>query len=486
MSDTEQPAPRAFISYSWSNSDHEKWVLDLATELRESGVDVTLDKWDLREGQEAAAFMESMVTDKTLQKVIIISDKQYTTKSNERQGGAGTEAQIISKELFETQDQSKFVALTTERDDKGQMYLPAYYTSRIYIDFSEQPRSADSFEQLLRWLFDKPLHERPALGKKPAFLDSEQNVRLATNTEFTRAQSAIKEGRTNALTAVQDFFAKMIEQLPLLRFEGDPRKDYETFKNNLAAFIPYRNQIIEIVNLIARSKLSIEYYEAIHRFIEDFMYLFEPPEGVNQWRETDFKNFKFWGYETFLYIVAILIKEREYDGFDVIITRPFYIQNSRRNDKTRSLSDLYFYSETFEYWNKAKELRRVSLSTDFIHERSTGSGVRFHYLAQADFILYFRAEINQMRGGNYDTWFPMLMIYHDNHSGPFEIFARAASAKELPAALKFLGLQDKSEFDAMILPFVDGTRRGPSLSSYSFSRFDPPILVGYDKLCTRP
>jgi hypothetical protein len=40
--------PKAFISYSWSSQEHQRWVLDLATQLRENGVDVTIDKWDLK------------------------------------------------------------------------------------------------------------------------------------------------------------------------------------------------------------------------------------------------------------------------------------------------------------------------------------------------------------------------------------------------------------------------------------------------------
>ncbi len=55
---------RLFISYSWSTPEHEDWVLRLATELRESGIDVILDKWNLKEGHDAFAFMEKMVSDK--------------------------------------------------------------------------------------------------------------------------------------------------------------------------------------------------------------------------------------------------------------------------------------------------------------------------------------------------------------------------------------------------------------------------------------
>lgn len=485
MSEKEQPAPRAFISYSWSNSDHEAWVLDLATQLRESGIDAILDKWDLREGQEAYAFMESMVTDNTVQKVIIVSDEQYATKSNERRGGAGAEAQIISKKLFEMRDQSKFAALITERDDNGNAHLPAYYTSRIYIDFSDPTCFADSFEQLLRWLFDKPLNVRPALGKKPVFLDDDHGVKLATNTEFMRAQSSIRDGRLQALTSVQDFFAKVIEQLPLLGFEGNPCDDYDRFTSNIAAFIPYRNQIIEIVNLIAKNRLNVEFYEAIHRFIEEFMHLFNPAKGVNNWREINFDNFRFWGYEIFLYIVAILVKERALDGLDIILSKPFYIENSRKNDKIASTSELYYHLKSFEYWNEKNNLRKLSLTADFIHNRSKGSGIHFHNLAQADFILYLRGVIHDANGINSYRWFPLLLIYHDGHDGPFEVFARAVSSKEFPIALRLLGLKNKTDLDIILKPFADGIRQGPSFGGFSDHVY-PPALIGYDKLCTRP
>lgn len=61
---SDESAPKLFISYSWSSPEHEAWVLNLAEELRSNGVDVVFDKWDLKEGHDAIAFMEQMVTDK--------------------------------------------------------------------------------------------------------------------------------------------------------------------------------------------------------------------------------------------------------------------------------------------------------------------------------------------------------------------------------------------------------------------------------------
>jgi hypothetical protein len=123
--------PKLFISYSWSSKEHEEWVLQFATNLRDSGVDVILDKWDLREGHDAHAFMERMISDADLKKVALICDQTYVEKANARSGGVGAEAQIITSEIYISQEQSKFVAIVKENDIKGKPYIPNYYKSRI-------------------------------------------------------------------------------------------------------------------------------------------------------------------------------------------------------------------------------------------------------------------------------------------------------------------------------------------------------------------
>ena len=133
------------------------WRWYLATELRENAVDVIINKWDLKEGHDAHAFMEKMVTDPSIQKVVIVCDKVYAEKADDRSGGVGTETQIISPEVYPKEDQNKFVAVVTEKDDQGKAFLPVYYRSRIYIDLSDSDTYAKNFEQLLRWIYDKPL-----------------------------------------------------------------------------------------------------------------------------------------------------------------------------------------------------------------------------------------------------------------------------------------------------------------------------------------
>ena len=42
---------KVFISYSWTTSKHQDWVISLAERLMSDGVNVIIDKWDLKAGQ---------------------------------------------------------------------------------------------------------------------------------------------------------------------------------------------------------------------------------------------------------------------------------------------------------------------------------------------------------------------------------------------------------------------------------------------------
>ena len=203
--------PRLFISYSWSTPEHEQWVIDLATELVNSGVEVILDKWDLREGHDSVAFMEKMVTDQSISKVILICDQIYASKADGRAGGVGTETQIISGEVYSKQDQDKFVAVIAEKDAEGKPYLPTYYKSRIYVDLSESDRYSENFEKLLRWIFDKPLYVRPEIGKPPSFIVEPDAPVLGTSTLAKRVVEGFKTDKGYVRGALDEYLTVFSE-----------------------------------------------------------------------------------------------------------------------------------------------------------------------------------------------------------------------------------------------------------------------------------
>ena len=111
--------PKIFISYSWTNPVHEDWVINLAERMVSDGVDIVIDKWNLKEGQDKFNFMETMVKSKDIQKVLIILDRKYSEKAEQRAGGVGTETQIISPKIYGDVSQEKFIPIVSEKDENG-------------------------------------------------------------------------------------------------------------------------------------------------------------------------------------------------------------------------------------------------------------------------------------------------------------------------------------------------------------------------------
>jgi hypothetical protein len=77
-------------------------VREVCERLKADHVDVLLDQWHVKEGDDFYHFMEKSVKDPTVNAVLLLCDKLYTQKANSRTAGAGAESQIISPEVYES------------------------------------------------------------------------------------------------------------------------------------------------------------------------------------------------------------------------------------------------------------------------------------------------------------------------------------------------------------------------------------------------
>lgn len=384
--------PKLFISYSWSNPSHEQWVLELSTQLRESGVDVILDKWDLKEGHDAVASMGKMVTDPEIKKVAIITDEIYAAKADGRAGVVGTETQIISKEVYEKQAQDKFVAVVSQKDEDGNPHLPTYYKSRIYIDLSEPDKYGENFEKLIRWIFDKPLYIKPEIGKKPIFLDESETISLGTTASFKRTLDAIKNNRAYATGALDEYLNMFYENLERFRIEKSDEEFDDAVVKNIKTFLPYRNEAIQLFIGISQYAPTEENIQKLHRFFERLISYMHRPEHLSQWGEWDFNNFIFIVHELFLYAVAVLIKHERFEQASYLLEQRYYLPGNSDYGRDAMVSFIVFgkYMYSLEHRNKRLGLRRLSVRAYLLKERSSGVGVEFRHLLQADFVLFIR------------------------------------------------------------------------------------------------
>ncbi|WP_159081550.1 toll/interleukin-1 receptor domain-containing protein [Nocardioides sediminis] len=195
----EQPEPPvAFVSYSWAGDQHVAWVANLARRLRANGVDVHLDRWDVRLGHDLNLFMERYA-DPSARVMIVLSD-DYGPKADrraEQSSGVGTETTIVSPTVYRDLGGNRVIPVVpdsgTVADDP---VVPTYLVGRTWIDFRSDHEAA--YERLLRELHGAPVEAAPPLGPNPFVGTTEAQARATIRNDPARW----RDGRTSGLVAV--------------------------------------------------------------------------------------------------------------------------------------------------------------------------------------------------------------------------------------------------------------------------------------------
>lgn len=439
---TRDDNPKIFISYSWSGSKHQEFVLNLAERLMSDGVHVLLDIWDLKEGHDKYEFMEKMVTDLEVSKVLVISDKKYANKADSRAGGVGTESQIISNEIYTKVKQEKFIPIVTEYED-GKPCLPIFLKSRIYIDLSKEERFYDEYDRLLRNIYDRPQIKRPLIGKAPSYLFDDNPTSVQTFSIFLSLQDAITENKRSTKGLTKDFLEQTIESLESMRIVDNTNLD-EKVVESISNFKPYRDQFIKVISLFCDYELIEVYKDDIFNFFERLLSLQNPPEYMNSYNELWVDNFRFISMELFLYFIALLIKSRKYMVVDFFLTEKYFIFGARGNT-TKNYCQFNKYIKVLdEYRKKRLQLNRISITADILHDSADIKGISFDDIMQTDFILCMRSILVLDNYG--ECWFPFSLVYKNRwNSEAFEIFLRAESKQHFDVIKQLLNISSKQE-----------------------------------------
>lgn len=177
--------PRVFISYSWDDDRHKKWVIKLATHLRQDGVDVRLDYWLALPGDELPEFMEREIRE--AEKVIIICTPGYKTKSEARTGGVGYEGSIIAAEIFARQSPRKFIPVIAR--GAWRESAVSWLVGKSYVDLSDTGRYGAGYKDLLSTILGKR-PKAPLLGPNPLVYDSsDHSAMIEPDFEYSPEQN---------------------------------------------------------------------------------------------------------------------------------------------------------------------------------------------------------------------------------------------------------------------------------------------------------
>jgi hypothetical protein len=165
--------PVVFISYSWDNEEHKKWVLNLANRLCTDGVDAILDQYYLKPGKNLPHFVENSIS--KAHRILIIFTPNYKLKADKRAGGVGYEYSIMNADLYKNQTANDKV-IPVLRTGKADDSIPTFMQQFIHIDLTNDENFENSYTDLLREIYNEPAIVKPAIGAKPTFKENAENV----------------------------------------------------------------------------------------------------------------------------------------------------------------------------------------------------------------------------------------------------------------------------------------------------------------------
>lgn len=469
--------PKVFISYSWHPEKNKIWVQRLAERLIQDGVNVKLDVWDLKHGHDKYVFMEQMVKDSDIKKVLVICNEDYARKADDRTGGVGTESTIMSSDIYSLAEQTKFIPILVEKKN-GEPCLPTFLKSRMYIDMSSNDIYELGYDQLLRDIYEKPLLRKPALGKMPSYLEADEPVLLSTAQEQRMLKEKVAES-TNLQTWIAKYCDKLIESLDQFKviFRGGKTGDLiEMIEKSIASMQVVNNDFITFVETVASNsecngKQFVDFFEKLLQYYEDKD--IELASSTDSWHLCN-DNYRFFNYELFLSFAAIMLKYERFDIIKEVVDTDYCILSNRlgRQIKALNFAEFQKHNYTLDYY---KGNNGYSSSSQVANLMRNYGGDKFNTWVEVDILLYYLSLIYGKPGDRMSMWYPTLSIYNR----AFEILPKIASMRYFEKAKVMFDVGDKDSFKTLLVRTKDELQRD------AYHRI-PNLKEGlsYDKVCS--
>ena len=287
--------PKVFISYSHDDESHKEWVRLLAERLIAAGIEVTLDQWDLRLGEDVASFMETGI--RTHDRVVVVCSDTYVKKANDGKGGVGYEKQIVTAELVTDLGTNKFIPVIRRNPDK---HVPAFLGYRLYLDFDDDSMFDIQLDSLQREVYQVPSRPKPALGTNPYASEvvAEDFMAAAALTSPRTVSSAVSAGSIEQFRALLRKDSDLMDLDEWISKQVVPIRD--AFETTMASIVSQQpttelivattSQLESIVSplvplmAIGGKWSSKEQAKVFGRILKRLSY--SAPVGISSWYET--------------------------------------------------------------------------------------------------------------------------------------------------------------------------------------------------------
>lgn len=458
--------PKVFISYAWGTQEYQNRVLSLARDLQTDGIEVLLDKWNLKEGHDTYAYMEQSVNDPNVTNVLLLLDPVYAKKADDRSGGVGTETQIISPEIYNKVTQEKFLPVVMERSAEGNVPKPHYLKGILHFDLSIAEKYDDEYQRLVKRLYGVEIYARPELGTVPKWVTEETPIPSSKRT----ALQSLKKNNNPKVARVD--FIELLNDLKerIVSFNSDTSDYLQLYEEML----PLREEYLQIV----KASYVIEDSMVL---LGDFLQELFSAIDSNLMAHQDIK--KSFLHEIFVYTIILAYKSKDYDALSYFLNRSFFGKNFGNGNRYIGYHIFYHNSQPLDtaksqrdqknYYSGTAQLWIEHISSDYCNKRE---------LAFADVLLSNYAYFGANYGDNW-PWFPITYIYDGEYDTILQNVATQLKSKEIAQRwAKIFGFDDFLHFRDNIKSKIEnpGNRRDQHLR-YNMSFHDVQLLTDFIK-----
>lgn len=460
--------PKVFISYAWTSDEYREKVIAFASRLRQDGIDAILDAWDLKGGQNKYAFMEKMVTDPEVEKVLILCNEVYAEKADARKGGVGEETMIITPQVYAKADQTKFIPVIFERNADGERCIPTYLKSNIFFDLDNEDRKEIEYEDLIREILGDRRYKKPPLGKLPVFTTDEEYLSeqpLRAIVQQVKSMSYVNKSKSIALcTRFTSGFVTMLNSFK----DDDNAFSEQTFLQQLEREKIARDIYLDFLDEIIQKDIAADEFIAnlINTIIQDVV---QTPR--DQGSPLNLLGLEFYSLitrEIFICSVAVLFHYERYEEIHFLLWGK-YLHPMNPHKKEHDFACLRNPLQKFESLfahlpdgRKYLSFAAYSLIQREKHPLITKKTTTYTdiMLCQLSFILHKK------------HWFPESYVYAERKQ---EQWQRLRSKRYCTRILPLFGTESIDELKRLI---EDNPVKSPSGERFEYGYSDPLMLSG--------
>lgn len=161
--------PTCFISYAWGTPEHQRWVMQLAKDLRNAEIEVLLDRWNVVPGSNLDRYIEQIMDTNF---VVVVGTPSLLQKYNSTATDPVLKAELemVNMRLRQTNKYGHTI-LPVLLDGDVNTSFPPQAQKLIYVDFKQTDQYFVQLFDMIWRLFNLPF-DHPMLEELRASMSS--------------------------------------------------------------------------------------------------------------------------------------------------------------------------------------------------------------------------------------------------------------------------------------------------------------------------